>query len=220
MNRLNSLFSVALTTTMLPIALAAPAAGDLQATIARLNASSAHFESAEAKVQRVAYTAVIRESDTQDGSQYVIRGKDGKMQFGVKTDGPNGRTVEYRNGTARVYNPSTNCYNTITKPGIDTYLSLGFGASGTELSKVWNIQDLGPETIDGVKTEKLDLVPKDASVKQNLTHVTAWIDLDRDVTLKLILFSPSGDTNTATYSDIRLNQRVNTKAYAINGKPC
>lgn len=204
---------------LIAAAVAAPA-GDLQATLARLDAASAKFTSAEASVTRAAYTALIKDTDTQQGSLYVLRGKDGKSQVGLRTDGPGARVVEYKDGAVRDYNPATNCYNTIVKPGIDTYLSLGFGGSGKELSRVWEISDLGPEIMGGVKAEKLDLVAKDASLRQNVTHVTVWIDLDRDVTIKLIFFSPSGDTNTATYSDIRLNKPVNTKAYAIKGKGC
>ncbi len=198
---------------------AAPA-GDLQATLAKLDAASAHFTSAEASVTREAYTALIKDTDTQKGSLYVIRSKDGKSQIGLRTDGQGARIVEYKDGIVRDYNPATNCYNTINKPGIDTYLSLGFGGSGKELAKSWDITDLGPETLAGVKAEKLDLVPKDQGLRQNVTHVTVWIDLDRDVTLKLIFFSPSGDTNTATYSDIRLNKQVDTRSYTIKGKGC
>lgn len=200
-------------------AAAAPTA-DLQATLARLDSASAHFTSAEANVTREAYTALIKDTDKQQGSLYVIRNKEGKSQVGLRTDGAGARIVEYKNGTVRDYNPATNCYNTINKPGIDTYLSLGFGGSGKELAHSWTITDLGPETFAGVKTEKLDLVPKDTSLRANVTHVTVWIDLERDVTLKLIFFSPSGDTNTAIYSDIRLNKAVKTSAYAIKGNGC
>ncbi len=35
------------------------------------------------------------------------------------------------------------------------YLMLGFGASGTQLAEKWDIKDLGTETIDNVKTDKL-----------------------------------------------------------------
>ena len=198
---------------------AAPA-GDLQATLQKLDAASAHFTSAEASVTREAYTALIKDTDKQQGSLYVIRNKEGKSQVGLRTEGSGARVVEYKDGTVRDYNPATNCFNTINKPGIDTYLSLGFGGSGKELARSWNITDLGPETVSGVKAEKLDLVPKDPSLKQNVTHVTIWIDLDRDVSLKLIFFSPSGDTNTATYSAIRLNKSISTKSYAIKGKGC
>ena len=208
---------------LLPIVLLlAPAPSpDLKATLARLDAASAHFTSAEARVRTEHYMAIIKDIDErQDGQIYVIRNKDGKTEVGLKTGGAHARTVEYNNGVVRDYIPGANCYNTVSKPGIDTYLSLGFGSSGKDLSKSWNISDLGPETIDATKTEKLDLVPLDAAVKANITHVTVWIDLDRDVSLKVIFYTPTRDTSTATYSDIHLNTKIKTEAYAIKGKPC
>ncbi len=51
---------------------------------------------------------------------------------------------------------------------LGAYLLLGFGASGKELSDKWDITYAGQETLDGVNTEKLDLVAKDASVRKNL----------------------------------------------------
>jgi len=195
-----------------------PPPNDLKSTLTRLDASSATFHNAEAKVHRESYNALIKDiDDRQDGSIYVIR-KDGKSQVGIKTEGKNARTVEYKDGVVRDYTPGINCYNTVNKPGIDTYLSLGFGGSGQDLDKVWNIADLGPSEGD---TEKLDLTPKDAALKANVTHVTIWIDLKLDVTRKLIFYSPSGDYNTATYSNIVLNNKsVKTGDYAIKGKPC
>ncbi len=200
---------------------AGPGGGNLQETLAKLDAASARFTSAEAKVHRESYLAILKSVDsTQDGSLYVMRGKDGKTQVGLRTEGQGARTVEYRNGVVRDYNPVANCYDTVNKPGIDTYLSLGFGGSGKDLARAWEITDLGPETIDGTKTEKLDLVPRDAGVKANVQRVTVWIDLDEDVTRKLIFFSPSGDRNTATYSEIRVGKPVKVGDYAIKGKPC
>ena len=197
-----------------------PPGGDLQATLARLDAASARFTSAEAKVHRDAYNALIKDTDQQDGSLYVIRGKDGKTQLGIRTDGANARIVEYKDGTLRDFIPASKCYNTVNKPGIDTFLSIGFGGSGRDLAKAWEITDQGSETMAGAKVEKLDLVPRDSNVKANVTHLTLWVDLERDVTLKQIFYAPTGDTNTAIYSDIQLNKSIKTGPYAIKGNSC
>ena len=196
----------------------APAPPDLQATLSKLDAASARFTNAEAHVRREAYNALIKDTDTQEGTLYVIRTKDGKSQMGMRTEGAGARTIEYKNGVIRDFIPSAKCYNTVSKPGIDTYLSLGFGGSGKDLAAAWNITDLGPDA--AMKSEKLDLVPKNPAVKSNVTHVTIWLDLDEDVTRKLVFYTPTGDTNTATYSNIVLNKKINTKPYDISGSPC
>jgi outer membrane lipoprotein-sorting protein len=207
---------------LLPTGPTAPQANDVQAMKAKLNSASARFTSAEAKVHRENLNYLIKEVDLkQDGSLYIIRAKDGQSQFGLRTVGEDARTVEYKDGIIRVYNAKLNCYNTVQKTGIDSYLTLGFGASGDDLAKNWTIADMGPETIAGVKTEKLDLKPTDPAVAANVRHVTIWIDLDRDVSLKVVFQASNRDVSTATYSDIQLNpKKLNLGEFAIQGKPC
>ena len=204
---------------MLP-ALQGQAQGDLQATLAKLDAASARFKSAEADVHRDAFNYVVKDTEASSGITYFKREPGGKMEFGVKTSGKDARTIVYKDGVARVYNPAANCTDTVTNNSIDTYITIGFGGSGKDLAKVWEIKDLGPDTIGGTKVEKLELVPKDAAVKRNVVKMSLWVDLDRDVSLKQIMYTPEKDTNTATFSDIKLNKQVNTGPYQIKGKAC
>jgi outer membrane lipoprotein-sorting protein len=191
----------------------------LAATLDKLDAASARFVSAQANVRREAYTALIQDTSTTNGTIYFLRqGKSTEM--GLKTIGPEARTIVYRNGTVKDYNPGLKCYDTVTKAGVDTYLTLGFGGSGKDLAKAWNITDNGPDMMEGTKVEKLELVPKDANVRSNVTRVQMWVDLDRDVTLKQIFFTPAGDTNTAVFTDIDTKKKPDTKKWSIEGKPC
>jgi outer membrane lipoprotein-sorting protein len=193
---------------------------DLTQTLAKLDAASAKFTNAQADVHNVSWNYLIKDvDDDQHGIVYFIREKSGS-QMGMKTEGKEARTVEYKNNVARIYNPSLKCFDTVRKAGIDTYLTLGFGSSGKDLARAWDITDLGPETIDGIKTEKLDLIPKDAAVKANVTKFTLWLDLSRAVSVKQILLAPSKDTHTATYSKIRVNEKVDTKPFEFKGSPC
>jgi outer membrane lipoprotein-sorting protein len=66
--------------------------------------------------------------------------------------------------------------------------------------------------------EKLDLVSKNPKVRDNFTHITLWLDPVRDVSLKQVFYTPSGDTQTAIYSNIKLNSPVDTKAFEIKCK--
>ena len=172
-------------------------------------------------MHRESYNSVIRDvDDKQDGSIYFIRDKNGSTQMGLATEGKNARTVEYKNGTVRDYNPGIKCFDTVTRPGIDTYLTLGFGGSGKDLAKAWVVKDLGPATMGGVKVEQLELEPRDAGVKANVSKVALWVDLDRDVSLKQVFYSPSGDYNTAVFSQIDTRKAPQLSKYAIGGKPC
>jgi hypothetical protein len=207
---------------------ALPAQPPTAAMLARLDAASARFTNFQANVERDDYTRLVREHDKSSGITYTVRNKSGS-EVGIKIIGKGARTVLYNNGVAKDYNAGLNCYNTYSaaksKGTFDTLLTLAFGTSGKDLAAAWTITDQGVETltVDGKPTqvEKLDLVPRDPGLKNNISHILLWTDLDRAISPKLIIYSPSGDTDTATYSNIRLNEKkVDTKPFEIKGKAC
>jgi len=198
----------------------------LKSVLAQMDAASAKFHSAEADIRKEQFERIVHDTTVETGQVYFLR-TGNSVQFGGKFDPPNQQTVEYKNGVARLYSAGTNHLQEIAGGGanqsqIETFLTLGFGGSGADLAKAWTITDQGPEPIsDGgksVQTEKLDLVSKDAGVRNNFTHIDIWVDPARDVSLKQEFFAPGGDTQTAIYSNIRLNQPIDMKAFQINCK--
>jgi negative regulator of sigma E activity len=195
----------------------------LEASLKRLDVASARFSSAQAVFHKDLYNKLVGDHTPQDGSVYFIR-TGGSVQMGARIDGPGARIAEYKNGVLRDLIPGR-CYNTVQASGnkakFDSFLTLGFGGSGKDLEQAWNIVDMGQETLDGAKVEKLELVSKEQSVRNNYTKVTLWMDLDRGISLKQVLLSPSGDIDTATYTKIRLNEKnVDKKPFEIKGSPC
>ena len=195
----------------------------LQTVLAQMDAGSKNFRSAEADIQKQQFEKIVNDTTTETGKVYFLR-VGNSMQFGGKFNPPSSQTVEYKNGVVRLYNANTNQVQQYASSGanqsrFETFLALGFGGSGAELAKSWNITDQGAEQMsDGGKqitVEKLDLVPKDPAAKQNFTHITIWVDPVRDVSLKQVFYAPSGDTQTAIYSNIKYNQKINLGAYAI-----
>jgi outer membrane lipoprotein-sorting protein len=201
--------------------------GSKEATLKALDASSAKFTSAQASFQKEIFTKLVNEKETQNGITYTIH-KGSSTEVGLKIEGAGARTVQYDGRTLRDYNPGIKCYNAYDaakyKATADSILGLSFGTSGKELETNWAVTDLGSEalTVDGktTKVEKLDLIPKVSSVKDNYTHVTLWMDLSTAVSLKQIFYAKTGDTTTATYSNVRLNKDVNKGPFKIEGKPC
>ena len=86
----------------------------------------------------------------------------------------------YAGGNVKLYEePPINQVTTLSKVSqYESYLMLGFGASGKDLRTKWEIKYLGAETLDGVKTDKLELVAKDPAVRKNLPKVTVWMDTE------------------------------------------
>jgi outer membrane lipoprotein-sorting protein len=213
-----------LAATLSPIAASAQAKpGELDNIIHEMDASSAKFKSAEADFRWDFYELVVKETTTQTGTIYFVK-NGAKLEMGAKFLPPTAKFVEYKNGIVRMYDPGTNhltiLNGTKNQSQAESFLTLGFGGSGSDLTKSWTVTDLGPETInDGqkpIETRKLDLVSKDPNIRNTFSHVTIWIDPTRGISLKQQFFTPSGDYRTAYYTNIRYNQPVNTKPYTFS----
>jgi outer membrane lipoprotein-sorting protein len=197
----------------------------LKPLIAQLDAASKNFKSAQASVSYDNYTYVVKAHDIQTGTIYIERSGStptmGAAVFDAGAKTPS-KILSYDGNSFQMYTPGVNQVD-VFKAGAnqakyESFLTLGFGGSGTDLDKAWKIKDNGPETIDGVKCEVLDLTSNDPSVTNVFTHITIWIDPTRDVSLKQVFYAPNKDTRTTLYSNIKLNSSVNKKPYAISGK--
>ena len=207
--------------------LAAVAQSQLASVLSQMDDASARFKNAQADVRYDTYTRVVNDHDIETGSIYVERAGShenmGAVFYNVGSDNKPASTpariVDFDGATLRIFTVGTNQVD-LFKAGAnqakyDSFLTLGFGGSGKDLARTWDITDQGPDTINGIKTEKLDLVSKDAGVKNMFTHITIWIDPARGVSLKQVFYAPNGDNRTATYTNIRLNGSINRKPYNI-----
>lgn len=203
--------------------LSAHAASDpaLDKTLRALDVASTKFQSAEADLRWDQFEKIVRETTSQFGSIYFVR-KSGYTETGAtlssKAGSPPQKYLHFANGKGDMYDTvakkSTPFNAGQDKARAESFLTLGFGGSGKDLEKAWTITQQGTETIDGVSTAKLDLVPKDPSVANMFTHVTIWVDTTRGISLKQVSVTPEGDMRTALYTNIRYNKPVDTKKYA------
>lgn len=196
------------------------AAGDLKSTLAKLDAAAARFKSTSADFQFDSVTTdPVPDTEVQKGTAYYLR-KGTSFQMAAHIREVNGKSVPktyvYSSGTLKLYEPLINQVTTLSSVSqYEGYLMLGFGASGKELADKWDITDAGAEVINGVNTEKLDLVAKDPKVRKNLPKVTIWIDMDRAVSLKQYFDEGQGQSRTCTYSNIKINQSLPGDAFTF-----
>ncbi len=187
-----------------------------------MDTASAKFHSAQADFQWDQFESVVSSTDTQAGSIYYLRsGTSTNVAVDVQTaDGqPSKKYIVFSDGVLKFYQPQID-QMTVMRAGNnqnqwESYLTIGFGGSGSDLKKSWNITDQGMETIDGVQTAKLDLVSKSAAVRNNFSHVTIWVDPTRAISLKQIFFEPSGDSKTAYYRNIHYNKPIPSSVFKI-----
>ncbi len=201
---------------------AQPKPANLNTVLHQMDQASTRFKSAEADFRWDIYERVVKETTTQNGTIYFLK-KGSTLQMGAKISPPNAKVIEYKDGKLQLFDPGSD-HLTLLSAGnkqaqYESFLTLGFGGSGTDLAKAWDITDEGTEPInDGTKmvtTTKLNLVSKDPSVRNMFTHVIIWVDPARGISLKQQFFTPSEDQRTTYFTNIRYNQSVSTKPYAI-----
>jgi outer membrane lipoprotein-sorting protein len=198
-----------------PSAPAAPE-NDKDKVLERLNIAARNFHTASADFEfDTIETDPIYDKDVQTGAVYYER-KDNSFQMGVHIAAhdhkPSPKVYTYGNGAFKLFEPGIDQVTTFAKANrFESYVMLGFGASGKDLEAMWNIKDLGSEKIEdgktSVKTEILELVAKDPEVRKNLSKVTIWVDPDRAVSLKQVLNFGSSNTRISLYSNIKVNQK-------------
>jgi outer membrane lipoprotein-sorting protein len=191
---------------------------ELDKVLAQMDAAAAKFESAQADFDWDQYEKVVDDHESQSGTIYFDR-KGGGTWMAAHLAKPDEKVVVYRMGELQFFQPKIDQI-TIFAAGVnrlqyESFLTLGFGGSGHDLAANWDITYKGVETIGGVQTAKLDMVPKQDSVRKMFGHVTVWVDASRAISLKQQFFEPSGDVRTATYTKIKYNDKVPASAFAL-----
>ena len=209
-------FAVSIALFLLPATAAFAAPKDLKEVLSQLDAAAANFRSTSADFEFITeQTDPVPDKDVQQGVVYYKRNGN-KFQMAAHIRQENGKPVPkdltYSNGKVLLYEKLTNQVHAVNAAKYESYLLLGFCASGRELADKWNIKYLGPETLkDGansVETEKLELIAKDPDVLKLFPKVIIWIDPVRGVSLKQLFDEGQGQTRTCFYFNIKLNQSL------------
>lgn len=212
-------FAAALALAIFPAraGLAAPQ-DDLKSVLDRLNVAAANFHSTSADVEfdDIA-TDPIYDKDVFKGIVYYDR-KGTAFRMGVHFSQhnrkPSTKAYTFVSGVLKLHETGSEQITTVEKAGkFESYVLLGFGASGNDLETKWEIRQIGWETIAGIKTAELELVAKDPDVRKNLSKVTIWVDPDRAVSLKQIFTLSPTSSKVCLYSNFKLNGSIPSDAF-------
>ena len=195
-------------------------ADDLQTVLRKLDAASANFRATSADFEFDTVTTVpIFDKDVQQGTVYYKRDPK-NSQMSAHIDKVNGRPVPKvvvsSGGTIKLYEKMVNQVTILTKfSQYQDWFMLGFGASGKELEGKWDIKYLGTEKIDGITTDKLEMIAKDPVVRKNIVKLTLWMDSQRGVSVQQLFDQGQGQTRTCRYTNIKVNQALPSDAFTF-----
>jgi outer membrane lipoprotein-sorting protein len=204
---------------MLPGSLAQEQPGAmLDSVLQKMDEAAAHFQTAEANFVFNQYQKVVDETDTQTGTVYYRKsGQDIEMMAEFKE--PDRKYVLYKDGKLQVYQPKIEQvmeYSTgANREQVESFLVLGFGGSGQDLKRRFDVSYQGEEQIDNIPTAILQLIPKDAKTRSNFPQIFLWIDLDNGISVQQKLIQTQGDYRLAKYSAINLKAKIGNDVFRL-----
>jgi outer membrane lipoprotein-sorting protein len=205
---------------------AAQGSDDLKTVIAAMNNKAAGFKNVSADLDWETHnevTAKLGEKDeVQTGRSYFRRGKDSNdVEAMLDIQKPSPKQLLYSKGILRIYEPNV---NRITEKALgknksdaDAFMSLGFGGRGDDLLKSYDVKWLGWETVDGIRTAKMELTGKTPGLQKAFSRAIIWIDPERDVALQQQFFQ-GDDYRLTRYHKVKVNAGVSDKDFKLQTK--
>jgi len=193
-------------------------APSLESVLKTMDTAAANFHTTQADFVWDQYQKVVDEHDLQKGTVYFRRtGKEIEMMAEIKE--PDTKFVLYKDGKLQVYQPKIEQVIMYPTSGnrneIESYLVLGFGGSGEDLKKSFDVSYLGEESVEGVATAKLQLIPKSEKFRNNISKILLWIDLSRGISVQQQFFQSQGDYRLAKYSSVLMKAKIGNDVFQL-----
>lgn len=205
----------------LSAAFAATAKDELQDLMARMDQAAAKFQAMSANVQYITYVKVIDDTSKETGTVKMKKVHQGEIAGRIDFITPDERTVVFQKREARVYTPNiktVQIYDLGTHgEQLDRFLMIGFGTSGTELAHDYSMKVLGPETVGGKKTTRLELEPRTDDIKRVVAKLELWIPdaPDEPYPWQEKIYQQSGDYRLVNYTDLKINPPLSANALEL-----
>ena len=198
----------------------APAA-TLEQVLAAMDKSGPAFRDMTASIKRVEYVAVLKETSEEQGAVRIKRLRPGSFQMLIEIAEPAAKTVSFEKSSVRIYYPKVLLVQEYDigkmRSLVDGFLLLGFGATGEDLKRNYALKVIGEEQVAGETATRLELLPKSASVADQMKKAELWITADgHPVQQKVYL---GAKEMTITYTNVKINSNLPDSALQLKLPP-
>ncbi len=188
--------------------------------LAKLDQNATSFRSMSAKLERVDYTAVLKDASKENGSILMLKKKAGVVEMRIDFTSPDTKQISYADKKVQSYLPKINTVQIVDVGKIDNLISqgvlIGFGTTSKELQKAYSIRVLGEESINSKLSTKLELIPKADSPLMKVKKIEVWLAESDGYPVRQKLYQGAGDYNQATYSDLKINPPMQESDVRLN----
>ena len=197
----------------------APVRADtLAELLARMDQSASVFKCMTAQMTRLDHTAVINDTSEERGSIALRRTAKG-VEGLVDSTYPDKRTMSFAGRQFRFYLPKINTIQIYDvgkrRDQVDQFLVLGFGTSGKELEKAYSMRVAGTDTLNGLKTTRLELVPKGPDALELFQRLELWIPEGASHAIQQKVHLKGGDYKLMTYTAVRINPPLTDASFDL-----
>lgn len=186
--------------------------------LARMDVAAKDFQSFSAKAKRTEFTAVLNESSERSGTIRLHKTKNGVtgiMEFGE----PDPSVLHFSGRTFETFYPKANTVEIIdvgkNAGAVEQFMLLGFGTTGADIRKGWDVKLGSVETVGGVKTTRIELYPKGKETKNLIDKIELWIPEGQSNPIEEKVTRPSKDYTLVQYSDVKLNPNLPASAFEL-----
>ncbi|MBO0910880.1 MAG: outer membrane lipoprotein carrier protein LolA [Acidobacteria bacterium] len=191
---------------------------DLDSVLAKMDRTAAGFRAAQADFNWTLVNSVVNDKFEQSGRIYFER-RGGEIRMFAEIEPPDAEQVLFSGGKIQVYKQklgTVDVYDTGThRDEAETFLVLGFGSSGAELQKSFDVKYGGEEKIGEVLAAKLELTPKSENIRNHFPEILLWIDPENGISVQQKLIEKNDSYRLARYSNIRLTQKISDKVFKL-----
>jgi outer membrane lipoprotein-sorting protein len=206
-----------------PATLAA-ANNTVQQVLARMDKAAGEFKAMTSQVTYVTHTDVLNDDITESGNVTMRKVQAGEVQGKVDFTAPDRKTVTIEKRRVQEYFPKINTLQIfdLDKHGeqLDKFFMIGFGTSGMELAKDYDVTVLGTENIKGQSAIRLQLTPKTVEARRYVDKIELWIpDQGDPYPLREKILEPSHDYRLVVYNDLKINPPLQPDALQLKLPP-
>jgi outer membrane lipoprotein-sorting protein len=191
----------------------------LEKILAKMDETAARFRTAEANFTWTTYNSVVNEESGHQTGKIYFQRNGNETEMAADIDPPDAQQVIFSRGKIQLYKTridTVDVYDaTAHREEFETFLVLGFGSSGDDMRKSFEVTYGGEEKIDGTDAAKLELVPKSDKIKEHFPQIVLWINPENGISVQQKLMEANGDYRLAKYSGIKLGQKIPAKVFQL-----
>jgi outer membrane lipoprotein-sorting protein len=179
----------------------------LPEVLAKLDQNAVGFRSMSANIERIDYTAVLKDASKEIGVIMLFKKKPGSVAMHFTQPDP--KQISYADKRVQSYLPKINTVQIIDVGKIDNLISqgilIGFGTTAKELQKSYAIKVTGEEMINGKPTTRIELTSKADKRLMNVSKIEVWLAHSDGYPVRQKLYQGAGDYNQASYTNLKIN---------------